>query len=234
MTILLLNSGKPRLLDLFCGAGGAGMGYYQAGFEVTGVDIHPQKRYPFRFVQGDAIEYLYKHGHEYDVIHASPPCQTHTKLNNIKKIQASTEQRYLDLVPQTRELLQMIAKPYVIENVVGAPLLNPTLLCGSMFGLKVYRHRLFETSWYCFAPPHYPHKDKTPPSGRGVSPKGFISINSGGARNIPEGYTAAGYKSMAMGIDWMTQKELTEAIPPAFTRWIGEQLLTVIQNRKAA
>lgn len=177
--ILLLNSGKPRLLDAFCGAGGAGMGYHRAGFEVTGVDIQPQKRYPFRFIQGNALEYIYKHGHEYDAIHTSPPCQTHTNLNNIKKIKASTEANYLDLVPQTRALLEMIGKPYVIENVVGAPLLNPMMLCGSMFGLKVYRHRLFESSVLLFAPPHYPHRDKTPSSGRGPSPKGFISINSG-------------------------------------------------------
>lgn len=232
--ILLLPSGKPRLLDLFSGAGGAGMGYHRAGFEVTGVDIHPQKRYPFKFIQGDALEYLYKHGHEYDVIHASPPCQTHSKLNNIKQIKASTDVNYLDLVPQTRALLEMIGQPYVIENVVGAPLLNPITLCGSMFGLKVYRHRLFESSVFLFAPPHYPHQDKTPSSGRGVSPKGFISINSGGAWNIPEGYTAASYKRMAMGIDWMTQKELTEAIPPAFTEYIGRQLLAHVANRKAA
>lgn len=224
---------KPRLLDLFCGQGGSGRGWMLAGFDVDGVDIRRQPRYPSKFIQGDALEYLYKHGHEYDVIRASPPCQTHTKLNNIRKIKASTDEKYIDLIAPTRSALMEIGKPYIIENVVGAPLLNPTMLCGSMFGLKVYRHRLFETSFLWFAPPHYPHKDKTPSSGRGPSPKGFISINSGGAWNIPEGYTAASYKNMAMGIDWMTQAGLAEAVPPAYEKYIAEQFMKIWLNLAA-
>src|SRR5262245_50753326 len=116
------------------------MGYSRAGFEVTGIDIAPQKNYPFKFIQADALEYIAAHGHEYDVIHASPPCQKFSKLRNIRKIKASTDANYLDLVDPVRQLLIASGKPYVIENVVGAPLLNPVMLCGSMFPLlKVYR-----------------------------------------------------------------------------------------------
>jgi DNA (cytosine-5)-methyltransferase 1 len=226
--ILQLTSGKPRLLDLFCGAGGASMGYHRAGFEVTGVDIVPQKRYPFRFIQDNALEYLYKHGWKYDFIHASPPCQTHSQLNKIHKIKASTSANHVDLIPQTRALLELIGKPYVIENVVGAPLINAACLCGSMFGLKVYRHRLFESPILILTPPHVPHRDNTPTAGKGISDKGFVSITSGGIKNMPDGWTPAAYKNMAMGIDWMTQEGLAQAIPPAYTEWIGRQLMGML------
>jgi hypothetical protein len=136
---------KPRLLDMFCGAGGCSMGYLRAGFEVTGVDLHPQPHYPFRFIQADAIAYCRKHGHEYDVIHASPPCQAYSITKNLKTAKTS----HPDLVAATRAALIRTRKPYVIENVPGSPLINPLMLCGSMFGLGVIRHRLFESS-----PPH--------------------------------------------------------------------------------
>lgn len=220
---------KPKLLDLFCGAGGAGMGYYRAGFEVTGIDIKSQPRYPFTFIQGDALEYLEKHGHEYDIIHASPPCQRFTKLNNIKSIKQHTD-NYADLVNETRDLLRKIGKPFVIENVSGAPLETSIILCGAMFGLKVYRHRLFESSILLFQPAHIPHNDKTPMAGRGISPKGFISVCGFGcaSRHLPDGMNYLQYARMAMGIDYMNAHELAESIPPAFTEWIGKQLIGVV------
>lgn len=220
---------KPILFDGCCGQGGTTKGYQDAGFYVVGMDIEPQPRYcGDEFIQGDVIEHLAKHGHKYDAIHVSPPCQTHTQLNKIRKIKASTEVNYVDLIPQLRALLESIGKLWVMENVVGAPLINPTMLCGSMFGLKVYRHRLFESPLLILAPPHTPHRDNTPAAGSGVSDKGFVSITSGGIKNLPEGWTPAAYKNMAMGIDWMTQKGLTEAVPPAFTLHIGRQLMKAL------
>lgn len=118
-----------RLLDLFCGAGGAGEGYRRAGFEVVGVDIKPQPKNPHRFIQGDALEYLAEHGGEYDAIHASPPCQAHCDLKHMWNAKDNP-----DLIGPTRELLQKIGRPYIIENVEGAPLISPIILCGTMFG----------------------------------------------------------------------------------------------------
>ena len=141
---------RPRLLDLFCGAGGAGMGYSRAGFEVVGVDIAPQKHYPFEFHQADALEYLAQHGAEFDAIHASPPCQRYSAITHAKR----TENNYPDLIPSTREALIKCDRPYVIENVPRAPLINPLILCGTMFDLHVIRHRLFEMSnSIYFSPP---------------------------------------------------------------------------------
>ena len=139
-----------RLLDLFCCAGGAGMGYSRAGFDVVGVDIAPQPRYPFEFIQAEAIEYVKAHGHEYDAIHASPPCQASsalTKGTNRGRI-------YEDLIPQTRAALGASGRPYVIENVQGSDLRRDATLCGEMFGLAVIRHRYFEVSGFALTPPY--------------------------------------------------------------------------------
>lgn len=237
---------KPKLLDLFCGAGGAGMGYYRAGFEVVGVDIKPQPRYPFEFIQGDALEYARQHGKEFDVIHASPPCQVHSGITPDKT-------RHVDLIPQTREVLQSLKKIYVIENVNGArrSLCYPITLCGAQFGLKVYRHRLFESNRFMFQIPHFPHNDNTPPTGHGISRKGFISPTSGGnslahggaatrRRSGTYGMSNKGFVSVtghfsgieycrkAMGIDWMTGTELSQAIPPDYTEFIGRQIIQAI------
>jgi DNA (cytosine-5)-methyltransferase 1 len=143
---------RPRLLDLFCGAGGAGMGYHRAGFDVVGVDIASQKNYPFEFIQGDALAYCAEHGHEFDAIHASPPCQAHSAMKTMYNAR-----EHLDLVPQTREALRATGKPYVIENVPGAPLITPFILCGTMFDLgwedaELRRHRLFESSTFMLTP----------------------------------------------------------------------------------
>lgn len=220
---------KPKLLDLFCGAGGAGEGYRRAGFEVTGVDIHPQPRYAAgTFIQSDAIAYALAYGWQYDAIHASPPCQIHSGMGRIHG--DTYKARHVDLIPQTRFALETLGLPYVIENVAGAraALRNPLMLCGAQFGLQVYRHRYFESNMFLFAPPHTPHHDQTPPAGQGRSPKGFISITGGGIYGVTQSERFA-----AMGIDWMTNTELTEAIPPAYTEYLGRQLMQHVIVNKA-
>ena len=203
-----------RLLDLFSGAGGAAMGYHRAGFEVVGVDHKPQKHYPFAFVLGDALEYCAAHGAEFDAIHASPPCQRYTRAQNAAKNAAA----HPDLVPATRSALKSTGRPFIIENVVGAPLLNPATICGQSLGLGVRRHRLFETSFFVMTPPC---------QCRGQD---YYVIFGHEVRNRRHG-SAAGRKNsiaegrIAMGIDWMTRGELSEAIPPAYTEFIGRRLL---------
>lgn len=200
-----------RCLDLFSGAGGAGMGYAQAGYEVLGVDHLPQPRYPFPFVQADALEYLagVKHG-DFDLIHASPPCQAYSVTRSI------WGREYPDLVAAVRSELQRIGTPWVIENVPGAPMLHPVTLCGTMFGLKVYRHRAFDCSQLLLAPPCEGHTERCVAVGRPTEVGRFMTV-AGHFSNGP----AARH---AMGIDWMTRDELAQAIPPAYTRWIAEQM----------
>lgn len=223
-----------RILDLFCGAGGAGMGYFQAGFDVIGVDINHQKNYPFEFHQADALEFLKKHGHEFDLIHASPPCQRYSCLSHL------ANRKHKAMIPEVREILIKIGKPYVIENVPGSPLINPAVLCGSMFGLKtecgakLRRHRLFETSF---------HVDKLKCNHK----KGERTIGIFGdkardtaaekrhylkpkeTRGNPPHDILFSHESarLSMGINWMTMKELSQAIPPAYTKYIGEQYLGI-------
>jgi len=213
---------RPRLLDLYCGAGGASMGYHQAGFEVVGVDIRPQSRYPFAFVQADALEYVAAHGHEFDVIHASPPCQAYTRLRSLVEGKTGRKRDYPDLVAPTREALRDTGKIYVIENVAGAPLQNPIMLCGEMFGLRVFRHRYFETNVFLLAPSHPRH-----PRGSTTNAYHARSGFANGATHIGvygDAYILADGKA-AMDIDWMVRRELNQAIPPAYTRWLGEQLI---------
>ena len=200
------------LLDLYCGAGGAAMGYHQAGFnDIVGVDIEPQKRFPFNFVQGGALEYLEAHGKEFDLIHASPPCQLYSKTHRIAK------GNHPDLIGVTRDLCRKINKPYVIENVVGAPLIDPIMLCGTMFNLRTYRHRLFEIHPFQIdAPPHLKHVVKTTKMGRPLQPKTFMII-CGSISGVDKAREI-------MQIDWMTGRELSQAIPPVYTKWIGIQI----------
>lgn len=206
-----------KLLDLFCCAGGAGMGYHKAGFEVTGVDINPQPKNPHTFVLADALEYLDAHGHEYDAIHASPPCQAYTKAG---KQWRKEGREYPDMISATREALQHTGKPWVIENVPGAPLRKPILLNGSTFGIKVHRPRLFETSFPVDqpeVPPMKPVKMGRPiKEGDIVQPVGHFS----GVR----------YAAREMGLLWMGQAELAQAIPPAYTEWIGRELMKVLKR----
>ena len=204
-----------RLLDLFCGAGGAAMGYYRAGFtDIVGVDIAPQPNYPFEFVQADALEYLAEHGREFDVIHASPPCQAYSMA--AQQWRKSGEE-YPDLLEATRELLIKTGKPYIIENVPGAPLINPTILNGAFFGKNLRRTRLFETSFeipFFLLPKERPSRFKM-----GRKPSGNDPV-------VPVGhFSGVARAKKVMEIDWMTQGELAQAIPPAYTEWIGKRLL---------
>ena len=201
-----------RILDLFCGAGGAGEGYRLAGFDVTGVDIMPQKNNPHTFVQGDAIEYAVAHGHMFDAIHASPPCQAYSKASNQWRIAGK---EYPDMIGDVRKVLQDLGKPYIIENVPDSPLIDPIILNGSTFGLLVHRPRLFETS-FDVPQPDVPYR-KPVKMGRPVS-EGEVIQPVGHFSGVP-------YARRQMKIDWMTGRELAQAIPPAYTMWVSSFLL---------
>lgn len=196
-----------RALDLFCGAGGASMGLHRLGFSVTGVDIIRQPRYPFAFVRGDAMTYPLA---DFDFIWASPPCQAFTLAQRIR------DREHPDLIAPIRERLMASKIPYVIENVVGAPLLDPIELCGSMFGLRVYRHRLFECSFPIMVPAHPEHTAPLRKMGRPPRDGDFMHVvgNFSGVQAARE----------AMNIDWMVRDELREAIPPAYSEYIARQL----------
>lgn len=205
---------RPRLLDLFCGAGGASMGYHRAGFEVVGVDISPQPHYPFEFHQGDALTYPLD---GFDAYHASPPCQAYSMAAIASRRDGVA---YPDLVAATRERLCRSGKPWVIENVPGSPLCNPTMLNGAMFGMRIVRRRFFETSFplpLILCPRDEQAYDKM---GRPVK-EGDMITPVGHFSNVP-------YAQRQMGIDWMTRHELSQAIPPAYTEYIGRYLLKAI------
>lgn len=212
---------RLRLLDMFCGAGGCSMGYHRAGFDVVGVDIKPQPRFPFPFHQADALEFVAAHGHEFDAIHASPPCQAYTGLANIWKYDG----KHPDLVAATRAALEATAVPWVMENVVGAPLRTGIILCGAMFGLRVYRHRLFESSVLLFQPPHPRHEARAS-YGRIPTDDEFFTV-SGHFGDLDGAMKA-------MGIDWMCRTTLAQAIPPTYTEYIGRQLITYLDRLEAA
>jgi DNA (cytosine-5)-methyltransferase 1 len=198
---------KPRLLDLFCGAGGAAMGYHRAGFEVVGVDIEPQPNYPFDFYQEDALEYPLV---GFDALHASPPCQRYSVL---AKAQRNKGKEYPDLLAHVRERLEQTRLPWVIENVPGAPMRADLILCGSMFNMKVRRHRWFELS--------FPLPTSTPPCDHSTRPVVVSGNNHSG------GFTATEIME-AMEMPWAkTRYEVRQAIPLAYTEWIGRRMLEV-------
>jgi DNA (cytosine-5)-methyltransferase 1 len=208
---------RPKLLDLFCCAGGAAVGYHRAGFEVVGVDVKPQPRFPFEFRQGDALEYLREHGQEFDAIHASPPCQKHSTMT----AKWGRRAEHPDLIAPTRKALVKLGKPYVLENVVGAPLYNAVMLCGSMFGLRsgewyLERHRLFESCVMLWVERDCRHTGKAIP---------VYGHSGGSSRRDGKKFPWVAAWREAMGIDWMTGAELAEAIPPAYTEYIGTQLM---------
>lgn len=217
----------PRLLDLFCGAGGCSAGYRLAGFDVVGVDIREQLDHPgmclfsdgFHFVQADAIRYAMRHASKFDAVHASPPCQAHSALRHLQP--DKSYECYLD---RTREVLAALSCPWVIENVPGAPLRNPIMLCGSAFGLRVRRHRLFESN-VPLRGTECRHSEQGRPID--VSGTGGRRINRrpddhGGNTHKPRNIREA---RSAMGMDWMRRYELSQAIPPAYTEYIGRQLI---------
>ena len=210
-----------KLLDLYCKAGGASKGYQLAGFEVVGVDIKKQKRYPYEFIQADCLELMKDMDflRSFDVITASPPCQTHSITQHLRNAQGKSTDK-IDLIPQTREALIASGKPYVIENVPGSPLINPIQMCGSHFGLKVRRHRRFESNLPLIGSP-CKHKEQGKPVGVYGSMKDEIPGGGHTAKTIEQAREA-------MGIDWMIWGELVEAIPPVYTETIGKQILSVI------
>ena len=225
---------RPRILDLFCGAGGAAAGYADAGFDVIGVDVEPQANYPFEFVQADALEFLATSRLRIAAIHASPPCQAFTAYRR-KGPEHVNESP--DLVAATRELLSATGLPYVIENVENAPLVDPVLICGSMFDpvMDIRRHRLFEANWP-LEPPEWPCRHKLQVSR--LYPGGASRRDYGDSRTLVRATVEVGtwdidieVQRAAMGIDWMELRELSEAIPPAYTTLIGEQLLRVVTRR---
>ena len=224
-----------RLLDLYCGAGGCSVGYHRAGFEVVGVDINPQPNYPYQFIQADALKILkdMEFISQFDVIHASPPCQAHSKAKSLSIARNGGKYgNHQDLIPETRELLKATGKPYVIENVPGSPLINPIKLFGSQFkNLYTQRERWFESNIPLKEPEQPRIKMKTPSAGNGIGEDGSISIcGSGGVRGLNAKQIVL-YWGFAMGgIDWMTREELAEAIPPAYTEFIGKQLIEYIKS----
>lgn len=211
----MLYSTQMRVLDLFCGAGGAAKGYQQAGFtDIVGIDINPQPNYPFTFIQGDAL-WGWENLDSFDLIHASPPCQHFTRYRNAVK---DITERYEDLIAPTRELLLASGKPFVIENVPNAPIREDLTLCGSMFGLDVRRHRIFEVHGFEIPQPLCNHKvwqRRKYKSSTGRQNLRF-TIEVGAWDEPLEDQKAA------MGVDFdLTVRELSESIPPAFTRFIG-------------
>lgn len=214
-----------KLLDLFCGAGGAAMGYHQAGFtDIVGVDIVPQPDYPFEFYQADALDADQMFDFcTFDLIHASPPCQAHSALTK----GTNSGRQYPDLIAATREMLlngcDFGPTPWVIENVAGAPIRHDVMLCGEMFGLDVIRHRYFEMHELALAQPeHLVHRGRVRGWRHGEYHDGpYIAVyGKGGGKG-----TVAEWQQ-AMGIDWTdNRKAIAEAIPPAYTHWIGSSYL---------
>jgi DNA (cytosine-5)-methyltransferase 1 len=217
---------RPRLLDLFCGGGGAGVGYARAGWDVFGVDVAERSSYPFDRAVGDALEYAELHGFRFDAIHASPPCQLWSAGRAAGAARHQVTIEHPDLIAPTRQLLAAIGRPFVIENVERAPLVDPVRLCGSGFGLGtarhyLRRHRLFElgnvdSRWPLLLVPPCAHPADRP----------AISVfgkHGGGGTRRDRGSTAEWRQ--AMGIDWMPSADLSQAIPPAYTELVGRWLL---------
>lgn len=201
---------RPRLLDLFCCEGGAAMGYHRAGYDVVGVDIVPRKRYPFTFIQADALTFPLD---GFDALHASPPCQEYSALK------VFTTHEYGRHIEPIRERLAASGVPYVIENVPGAPLDNYVLLCGTMFGLQLKRHRKFESNYLIFPPCQCQH----------TGDEYNYAHASAKGRRLDHHYHGPLGMGDLMGVEWMSKAGMKEAIPPAYTEYIGQQLLTAME-----
>jgi len=220
---------RPLLLDLFCGAGGSAVGYHRAGFDVVGVDVASQPHYPFPFVRADAMTYPLD---GFDAIHASPPCQAYSMANNIHG-----RSDHPQLIEPTRARLIASGVPYVIENVPGSPLIDPYVLCGLALGVNVKRHRLFETPIAMLVPecPYGHPGDWLLVFGRTVLERGHtVGRAKGGGPSIRRRHVGTDRGREAMGIDWMTRDELSQAIPPAYTEHIGAALLDHISSGRVA
>jgi DNA (cytosine-5)-methyltransferase 1 len=222
----------PRILDLFCCQGGAGTGYHRAGFDVVGVDIDPQPNYPYEFHQGDALVFLKEHWDEFDAVHASPPCQSFLNLGKVN-IALGRDYDYPNLIGPTRELLEEIGKPYVIENVQDARshMVDPVRICGTGLGRPLRRHRLFESNiplegvscdHGAFTEPKY-WTGWRPKGEKRLSTVVQVYGNAGGQHEWPD----------AMGIDWMDRHGFVEAVPPSYTEHIGRQLIEHLTREEA-
>lgn len=216
---------RPLLVDLFCCQGGASTGYEAAGFRVIGVDMHPQPRYPFPFVQMDAILFLFTmlmfgevagiNAADVVAYAASPPCQRRTRAQKIRG------REHPRLITPTRQFLRQLGRPYIIENVVpdgpdDDPLIDPVTLCGAMFGLHTYRHRQFEASFPIEVPSHPGHDRPTVKMGRPLADGDWYHA-VGNFSNVP-------YVAADLGVPWMTRDGMRECIPPSYARHVGAQL----------
>lgn len=216
-------SERPVLLDLFCGAGGAAMGYHRAGFDVVGVDMRPmQGVYPFEFHQADAMTFPLD---GFDAIHASPPCQAYSA----GAAAAGSSSEHPDLYAPTRDRLIATGLPYIIENIIGAPYTHGFVLCGSMFGLRIRRHRNFEASWMVLMPFACDHSGERPVTitGKGSNFVGMRDYKH--SRHAP----VTDWPGL-MGMPWAQGTDISLAIPPAYTEWIGRQLLAAMKVRATA
>lgn len=212
------NLNRPLLLDLFCGAGGAAMGYHRAGFDVVGVDIAPQPRYPFRFHQADAMTFPLD---GFDAYHASPPCQGYSRMRHLPWL---ADRTYPLLLAATWDRLAATQRPWILENVEDAPMPHSAVLCGWTLGLPFYRHRRFGSSHLLLAPPHRRHVHTIAPGGANLSKR----YQQGGSVATFGALRTAGSAADAMGIGWMTQRELSESIPPAYTEYVGAQIFEYV------
>lgn len=202
---------RPLLLDGFCKAGGAGVGYHRAGFEVVGIDIEPQSRCPFRFVRGDFFEHVEKYGYLYDFIHASPHCQPYSRLK------ALTTKSYPMEIGRVREALRAAGVPYIIENVADAlgHMQHPIMLCGTMFGGLYYRHRLFESNVLLWQPEHPRHIERVRTSHK----------STGTFAGAYGNFTGVERARQAFGVPWMTRDEIAQHVPPVYTEYVGTQMM---------
>jgi DNA (cytosine-5)-methyltransferase 1 len=213
---------RPRLLDLFCGAGGAAAGYHRAGFDVVGIDIAPQPNYPFQFIQLDALTVPVSFVEDFfAAVHASPPCQAYSIAS---QNEWAVGREYPDLLAATRTLLEQTGLPWVIENVPGAPMRPDIKLCGCQVGLELRRERWFETSWHASVPERPHHHPHPVPSVAGHGTPSWVRAQLGYSP------TVADYRA-SMGIDWMNRDELGEAIPPTYTELVGRLLMQVVNEQ---
>jgi len=209
---------RPKLLDLFCGMGGAAMGYYRAGFDVVGVDNVPQLDYPFEFQQRDVFAITIEELLSFDAIHASPPCQAYSKMT--ARIRAAGK-IYPNLYPATKRLLVAIGLPYVIENVEGSPARNAVKVCGTQFGIGVQRHRLFESNVIL-----RPHENQ-------CSCKRQPIGNANGMVSVAGDLCTKAEALIGLGIDWCkhsSKHQVVESIPPVYTEFVGTQLLSFMSS----